>query len=149
MPPSTAVLTAPPPPVEAVIDLLVRTVLAADMDPATRDHLRTVAGGDRSALGTTVLTALGSGELARVDGRWTWTPRPAAPGADFDLTRREQQILVLLSEGLTAQAIGRRLDLSPRTVAKYQQRIYRKFGTSDRLTTVLRAQRLGLLVAAA
>jgi DNA-binding NarL/FixJ family response regulator len=129
-----------------VIDLLVRTVLADDMHPATRDHLRTVAGGDRSVLRTAVLAGLGSGELARVDGRWTWTPRPAAAVAEFDLTRRERQILVLLGEGLTARSIGRRLELSPRTVAKYQQRIYRKFGTSDRLTTVLRAQRLGLLV---
>jgi len=61
------------------------------------------------------------------------------------LTVREQQILSLLAGGLTAVAIGRRLRLSPRTVAKHQERIYRKFGTSDRLTTVLRAQRLGLL----
>src|SRR6185312_1854202 len=111
-----------PPPIEAVIDLLVRTVLAGDMDPATRDHLRAVDG---PALGTAVLTGLGSGALARVDGRWTWAHRPAACG--IDLTRREQQILALLSEGLTAQSIGRRLDLSHRTVAKYQQRIYRKF----------------------
>jgi DNA-binding CsgD family transcriptional regulator len=61
------------------------------------------------------------------------------------LTQRERQILVLLGEGLTAQAIARRLTLSPRTVAKHQERMYRKLGTSDRLTTVLQAQRLGLL----
>jgi DNA-binding NarL/FixJ family response regulator len=138
-----------PPSIESVIDLLVCTVLAADMDPAARDHLRAAARGDRSALRVAVLAGLGSGELARVGGRWTWTGRRAAPDtravADLNLTRREQEILVVLSEGLTAQAIARRLGLSPRTVAKYQQRIYRKFGTSDRLTTVLRAQRLGLL----
>jgi DNA-binding CsgD family transcriptional regulator len=61
------------------------------------------------------------------------------------LTGREQEVLVLLSDGLTSRAIARRLSLSPRTVAKHQERVYRKFGTSDRLTTVLRAQRLGLL----
>ncbi|WBB80609.1 LuxR C-terminal-related transcriptional regulator [Micromonospora sp. WMMD882] len=61
------------------------------------------------------------------------------------LTHREQQILELLAAGLTAVAIAHRLDLSPRTVAKHQERMYRKFGTSDRLTTVLRAQRVGLL----
>ena len=70
---------------------------------------------------------------------------PAAPGRAVGLTQRERQILVLLGEGLTAQAIARRLSLSPRTVAKHQERMYRKFGTSDRLTTVLQAQRLGLL----
>ncbi len=138
-----------PPSIESVIDLLVRTVLAGAMDPAARDHLRAAAGGDRTALRTAVLAGLATGELARVDGRWTWTARRPAPDtravADLNLTGREQEILVLLSEGLTAQAIARRLGLSPRTVAKYQQRIYRKFGTSDRLTTVLRAQRLGLI----
>lgn len=72
--------------------------------------------------------------------------RPLATGdGAVKLTVREQQILSLLASGLTAVAIGRRLRLSPRTVAKHQERIYRKFGTSDRLTTVLRAQRLGLL----
>lgn len=61
------------------------------------------------------------------------------------LTRRQHQVLALLARGLTAAAIARRLCLSPRTVAKYQEQTYRKLGTSDRLTTVLRAQRLGLL----
>jgi DNA-binding CsgD family transcriptional regulator len=200
MPLQSAVLPPPfpvsaPPSVEPVIELLVRTVLAGEMEPATRDLLRVAAGGDRSVLEAVVLAGLGSGDLALADGRWTWTRRcatqdaplasriecradamshqqrgalamvangwvgvhaavsgntfgnrPVAPAAaDLNLTRREQQILVLLSEGLTAQAIGRRLGLSPRTVAKYQQRLYRKFGTSDRLTTVLRAQRFGLL----
>lgn len=70
---------------------------------------------------------------------------PPAPGRTVGLTQRERQILVLLGDGLTAQAIARRLSLSPRTVAKHQERMYRKFGTCDRLTTVLHAQRLGLL----
>ena len=60
------------------------------------------------------------------------------------LTPREQDILGLLCEGLTAVAMARRLGLSPRTVTKHQQRLYRKLGTSDRLATVLRAQRLGM-----
>lgn len=67
------------------------------------------------------------------------------PGTRPPLTRRERQVLTLLAGGLTAAAIARRLGLSTRTVAKYQQRTYRKLGTSDRLTAVLRAQRLGLL----
>lgn len=70
-------------------------------------------------------------------------------GETLGLTRREKQILELIADGLTAEAIGRRLRVSPRTVAKHQERMYRKLGTSDRLTTVLRAQRLGLLPALA
>jgi DNA-binding NarL/FixJ family response regulator len=67
------------------------------------------------------------------------------PAEGFGLTHREHQVLAMLGDGLPAQAIARTLNLSPRTIAKYQERIYRKLGTSDRLTTVLRAQSLGLL----
>ncbi len=67
------------------------------------------------------------------------------PEEAMGLTQRQRQILALLSEGLTIQAIARRLCLSPRTVGKHLERMYRRMGTSDRLTTVLHAQRFGLL----
>jgi len=70
-------------------------------------------------------------------------PAPArAP--EVRITPREHEVLVLLGEGLTARAVARRLGLSPRTVNKHQENLYRKLGTSDRLSTVLRGQRLGL-----
>jgi DNA-binding NarL/FixJ family response regulator len=62
------------------------------------------------------------------------------------LTERQQEVLELLSDGLTMQAIAHRLGLSPRTVGKHLERVYRRLGTSDRLMTVMRAQRDGLLV---
>jgi DNA-binding NarL/FixJ family response regulator len=61
------------------------------------------------------------------------------------LTCRQAQILSLLATGLTAEAISRRLGISRRTVTKHQELLYRRLGTSDRLTTVLRAQLLGLI----
>jgi DNA-binding NarL/FixJ family response regulator len=61
------------------------------------------------------------------------------------LTCRQAQILGLLATGLTAEAISRRLGISRRTVTKHQELLYRRLGTSDRLTTVLRAQLLGLV----
>ncbi|HZN73958.1 MAG TPA: LuxR C-terminal-related transcriptional regulator [Micromonosporaceae bacterium] len=61
------------------------------------------------------------------------------------LTQRQREVLELLSGGLTVQAIARQLYLSPRTVGKHLERIYRRLGTSDRLTTVIRAQRCGIL----
>lgn len=61
------------------------------------------------------------------------------------LTERQQEVLELLSDGLTMQAIAHRLGLSPRTVGKHLERVYRRLGTSDRLMTVMRAQREGLL----
>lgn len=61
------------------------------------------------------------------------------------LTPREQVVLDLIAEGSTAQAIGARLCISPRTVHKHQENLYRKLGASDRLGAVLRAQQIGLL----
>ncbi|MGK5112815.1 LuxR C-terminal-related transcriptional regulator [Geodermatophilus sp. CPCC 205506] len=69
---------------------------------------------------------------------------PAA-ATDARLTARELAVLALLAEGLTARGIGRRLDISELTVNKHLQHIYAKLRTSDRLTTVLRAQEQGLL----
>ena len=63
----------------------------------------------------------------------------------FGLTPREVTVLTLLGEALTAEAIGRRLGISVRTVHKHVENLYRKLGTRDRLGTVLRAQRCGLL----
>lgn len=62
------------------------------------------------------------------------------------LTGREHAVLGLMAQGLIGGAIGRRLGVSPRTVAKHQEHIYRKLDASDRLGAVLRAQEVGLLV---
>jgi DNA-binding NarL/FixJ family response regulator len=67
--------------------------------------------------------------------------------AECALTPRETAVLLLLSEALTAAAIARRLGISDRTVHKHIQNVYRKLGTRDRISTVLRAQQLGLVPA--
>ncbi|MFE8947076.1 LuxR C-terminal-related transcriptional regulator [Streptomyces sp. NPDC007856] len=72
---------------------------------------------------------------------------PDERAADCALTPRETTVLLLLTDALTADAIGRRLGISVRTVHKHIENIYRKLGTRDRLGTVLRAQRLGLVPA--
>ena len=61
------------------------------------------------------------------------------------LTPRELTVLPMLAEGLTADAIARRLAISPRTVHRHVEHIYRKLNTSDRVSTVLRGQELGLI----
>jgi DNA-binding CsgD family transcriptional regulator len=52
------------------------------------------------------------------------------------LTSREVQILELVAVGRTSIAIGRVLDVSPRTVAKHLERIYRKLGVGNRAAAV-------------
>lgn len=54
----------------------------------------------------------------------------AEPLADF--TSREQDVLALLSDGLSNAQIGDRLFLSPRTVEKYVSSLLRKTETSNR-----------------
>lgn len=67
----------------------------------------------------------------------------AADGAG--LTARELAVLRLLAEGLTADAIGRRLGVSRHTVRKHLEHLYRKLGVSDRLVAVREARARGLL----
>jgi ATP/maltotriose-dependent transcriptional regulator MalT len=61
------------------------------------------------------------------------------------LTCRELTILTLLSEGLTAEALARRLSISARTAGKHLEHIYRKLDVCDRLTAVQTAYELGVL----
>ncbi len=70
---------------------------------------------------------------------------PAGVADDLGLTERELAVLVLLGEGLTALAIARRLQTSPRTVQKHLEHVYRKLGVRDRLMAVQRAREAGLL----
>ena len=73
-------------------------------------------------------------------------PGAAVERADaYRLTPREMAVLTLLADALTAAAIGRRLGIATRTVHKHIGSIYRKLGTTDRLATVLCAQRSGLI----
>jgi DNA-binding CsgD family transcriptional regulator len=73
--------------------------------------------------------------------------RSGALGAavDVGLTTREFQVIQLLASGLLASSIGARMSISTRTVHRHLSHIYSKLGTHDRLTTVMVAQRSGLL----
>lgn len=124
------------------------------------------AGGHRGLTVTLPGTDLGERERRYLEGvhpllialdrhlehlaRWRRTTRADDRGAvrsaaEVGLTPRELTVLVLLAEARTAAAIGRRLRISPRTVHKHLENLYRKLGTTDRVSTVLRAQEAGLL----
>ena len=61
------------------------------------------------------------------------------------LTNREIDVLILLSQRLSDKEIAERLVLSPVTVKKHTQRIYRKLGVDNRRAAVAQARRLGLI----
>ena len=61
------------------------------------------------------------------------------------LSPREQEVLVLIADGLTAPAVGRELHLSTATVKSHLKTLYEKLGVSDRAAAVAEAMRRGLL----
>ncbi len=69
----------------------------------------------------------------------------ATDPASCGVTPRELTVLTLLCEGLTTDAIARRLRIAPGTTNKHRENLYRKLGTNDRVSTVLRAQQLGIV----
>ena len=61
------------------------------------------------------------------------------------LTSRERDVLRLVAQGYSAPEIGERLNISPKTVDTYKQRIEDKLGLGHRHDYVQFALRLGLL----
>lgn len=71
------------------------------------------------------------------------TARPASLAA---LTDREIQVLELVAQGRTNTAIAHMLGVSPRTIAKHLEHIYRKLGVASRAAAAARsAQQLDSL----
>jgi len=61
------------------------------------------------------------------------------------LTRREQEILALLAQGLSGPEIAQKLTLARNSVRWYFQQLYAKLGVNSKQQAILRAQELGLL----
>ena len=66
--------------------------------------------------------------------------------ASYDtLTRREQEILVLLAQGLSNKQIAEKLFISPKTVENHRSNILRKLNLHSTLEIVRHAARLGIV----
>ncbi|MCV2369183.1 LuxR C-terminal-related transcriptional regulator [Roseateles oligotrophus] len=92
-----------------------------------------------------VMKRVGSGELfwCHVSGRalnpadphaqgiWSFEDLSAHRQLKADLTAREREIAALLIEGLSSKMIGRRLDISPRTVDVYRARLMKKYSAAS------------------
>jgi DNA-binding CsgD family transcriptional regulator len=89
--------------------------------------LAPLAGGERSAL---VRGVVGEAPAARTD--------------TFGLSRREHEVLALISEGRTNREIGERLFISQKTVGVHVGNILSKLGVSGRVEAAAVAIRLGL-----
>ncbi len=60
-------------------------------------------------------------------------------GGEHLLTQREEQVVALVSDGLSNREIARELNLSEHTIKKYLFRIFDKLGVSTRVELVLYA----------
>jgi DNA-binding NarL/FixJ family response regulator len=65
--------------------------------------------------------------------------------ASVTLTQREADVLLLLADGHTYEAIGRRLEISPETVRTHLQKACDRLNASTRTHAVATAIRLGLI----
>ncbi|MEA2271927.1 MAG: hypothetical protein QOI98_635 [Solirubrobacteraceae bacterium] len=85
---------------------------------------------------------------ARVELSNGGPPEPAEeddPGAQFGLTRREREVLRLVSEGHTNREIAQALFVTEKTAGAHVSNILAKLGVRSRLEAATAAQRLGLL----
>jgi DNA-binding NarL/FixJ family response regulator len=66
-----------------------------------------------------------------------WATRPIVRmKVEFNLTRRQRQLVPLISQGLTNKEIASQLNLSEQTIKNHIHRIFRRVGAKDRLQVV-------------
>ena len=63
---------------------------------------------------------------------------------EAELTGREREVLALVAEGLPNKLIGRRLEISEKTVKAHLTRVFERIGVTDRTQAALWAQRHGI-----
>jgi len=98
--------------------------------------IRLAAGGNAA-----LSPALASSMLAELQ-----RGGPAAPDeGDPIVSKREEEVLQLIADGLTLPEVAERLFISPKTVKNHLASIYHKLDARDRTQAVLRAVRMGIV----
>ena len=71
--------------------------------------------------------------------------RPRGADQPFpDLTEREREVLALIAQGYTNQAIAERLVITPKTVRNHISSIFSKLQVTSRLEAIMRAKDAGM-----
>ncbi|HWP61948.1 MAG TPA: response regulator transcription factor [Candidatus Binatia bacterium] len=83
-------------------------------------------------------------EVARRVLAFFAAPRPLPPPAFPELTDREREVLELIAQGQSNQAIAQRLGLSPKTVRNHVSNIFNKLQVADRAAAIVKAREAGL-----
>jgi DNA-binding NarL/FixJ family response regulator len=133
---------------EAEESVFLRVVQAGAVGYILKDASATeVARTIRAvAAGEGVCPASLSGALFQ----WVTQHKPAIPSlylkTTLGLSRREQQLVGLIQQGLTNKEMANQLSLSEQTVKNHVHRILRKVGAPDRLSIVDVCRNIGLSV---
>ncbi len=74
-------------------------------------------------------------------------PEPAStePKPEFELSKRELEVLTLASKGYTYSEIAELLAVSTSTISTYTRRVYNKLAVSSKAAAVFEASKLGLM----
>jgi DNA-binding NarL/FixJ family response regulator len=133
----------------------MRVVLVGS--PAARARLRAQLPSSVEVVGEHLTAADAAVSAVAADAVLTATEPASSPGARAaaawapdggaveHLTARELEVLAHLADGLANRAIADRLGISPETVKFHVASIMGKLGTSNRVETVRRAVRRGLV----
>ncbi len=68
-----------------------------------------------------------------------------AENKEVDLTEREVEVLIWISEGWTNQQVAEKLGIGKKTVDFHLTKIYEKLGVTSRIQAFIKATGLGLL----
>ena len=72
-------------------------------------------------------------------------PAPSPAGWPAELTDREVEVLRLIARGRSNRAVAERLFISPKTVGRHVENLYRKIGVRSRAAAAVFAMEHGLL----
>ena len=103
------------------------------------DAVRLAADGD-TALSTDLASSM-LREVKRIAGPSSAT----APSTDPVITKREEEVLQLIAEGLSTPEVAASLFISVKTVKNHLASIYAKLDSRDRTQAVIRAVKMGIV----
>ena len=105
------------------------------------DAVRSVAAGD-----VAISPAIAASMMAEFPAHADQAPNGHAPRpGDSPLTKREREILQLVTDGNSTAEIARTLFISAKTVKNHLASIYAKLDSRDRTQAVLSGMRLGIV----
>jgi len=132
-----------------LLDIVSLVVLSPDPDSWMFKNLLRVQRGallETDASSEQIIRAIQSTSVGLVSVDTSMVPQlDAGDGIIEELTRREIDVLRLLSEGLANREIATRLDISEHTIKFHIRSILAKLGASTRTEAVTRGFRAGLI----